>query len=69
MSRLLEQALAAVDQLSAERQDQIAQLLIDEINASAEWDRRFASTQGDLEQLANEALERDRAGQSIGRSV
>lgn len=62
MTDLLENAVEKVKQLSAEKQDAIAALILDEIGDDALWDKKFSSSLDLLEQLATEAEEEDRKG-------
>ncbi len=64
MTRLLEQAIARVQQLSDSEQDAIAALILEELEDERRWDEAFARSADVLAKLAEEAEEEDRAGLS-----
>jgi methylase of polypeptide subunit release factors len=64
MTKLLKEALAKLSKLSPERQDELAALLLAEMEDEARWDKSFAESQGALEKLADEALEEDKRGET-----
>ena len=64
MTKLLKEALDKVATLSPERQDELAALLLAEIEAEARWDNAFAKSQDTLERLADEAIEEHRRGKT-----
>lgn len=64
MTQLLQQALGEVQKLSAEEQDAIAALILDELSDDRRWDEAFAHSQSQLEKLAAKA----RADVAAGRS-
>jgi hypothetical protein len=64
MTRLLEQAIAAVSKLPEAEQDALARALLDEIGADERWDTRFAQTRESLADLADEAIAEHRAGKT-----
>ena len=64
MTALLEKAVAKASALSADDQDALASLLLDEIEDDARWDAAFARSQGVLAALAAEAMEEHRAGET-----
>ena len=51
MNALLEKAFAAVAQLPEARQETIASLILDEIEAERGWDERFAKSQDQIGEL------------------
>jgi len=51
MTKLLEQAMAEASKLSAEEQDAIATLLLEELDAGRRWDESFADSQDFLDRL------------------
>lgn len=53
MTQLLQQALAAVQQLDAAQQDTIASLILDELADEQRWDQAFARSEDKLAILAN----------------
>ena len=54
MTRLLEQAIAAVSKLPDAEQDALARALLDEIGADERWDARFAQSAESLAELADD---------------
>lgn len=64
MTRLLEQAVAKVKRLSTAEQDAIANLILDELEDEARWEKRFAQSQDALAKLGAEAMAEDRAGKT-----
>jgi hypothetical protein len=64
MTALLEKAIDRVSELSAKRQNVLAHLLLDEIDASARWDESFKSSQHELTELAGHALAEHRKGKT-----
>jgi hypothetical protein len=64
VTKLLERAVAKVKQLSAAEQDAIANLILDELEDEARWEKSFTQSQGALAKLAAEAMAEDRAGKT-----
>ena len=66
MTERLKQAFALAEQRSEEEQQVLAELVFQELQASARWEALFADPRSDklLEQLVNEALAEDDAGES-----
>ena len=64
MTKLLEKALAELARQSPERQDAIAQLVLDELTDDAAWDARFAASPDALAGLADEARREYRSGET-----
>ena len=62
MTKLFEQAVAQVSQLTAEEQDAIAQIVLEELDEEARWDASFAQSANLLAQLAQEAEQEEQAG-------
>lgn len=62
MTKLLKEALAKLSRPSPEQQDEIATLLLAEMESDARWNEAFAKSQTALEGLADEALEEHRSG-------
>lgn len=62
MTKLFERAVAQVSQLTAEEQDAIAQIVLEELDEEARWDASFAQSANLLAQLAQEAEQEERAG-------
>jgi predicted RNase H-like HicB family nuclease len=54
MTPLLIKALAAINNLTPQNQDMIAQVILDEINSDSKWDQSFAESQQLLAELSNE---------------
>ncbi len=57
MTELLKDLLAKLAKLPAERQNELAALLLAELEADERWDELFAKSQDKLEALADEALD------------
>jgi hypothetical protein len=64
MTHLLEKASAEAAKLSEDEQDAVARFLLEELESEREWDKRFAESASQLDQLAQEALAEHRAGQT-----
>jgi tripartite-type tricarboxylate transporter receptor subunit TctC len=64
MTSLLEKAFAEAAKLSQDEQDAVARFLLQELESEREWDKRFAESQSQLDQLAQEALAEYLAGQT-----
>ena len=64
MTKLLEKALSQVAKLSDSAQDEIAQIIINEIEAEKKWDAKYAKSQSLLEKMAMAALTEHRSGKS-----
>ena len=64
MTKLLEKAMNRVSKLPDKAQDEIAQIIINEIESEKKWDLKFAKTQGLLEGMALTALSENRAGKT-----
>ena len=62
MTQALEKAIAAVKALSAEEQDAIAALILEELEDEQRWDKAFAGSQDQLARLAKETREDIRNG-------
>jgi hypothetical protein len=62
MTALLDQAIAAVQQLAPDQQDAIAALILEELADEQQWDRTFAASQDTLARLAEHARAAKRAG-------
>jgi len=69
MTKLLEKALSRVAKLSDSAQDEIAQLIINEIESEKKWDARFAKSQSKLEKMAMVALAEHRSGKTRALKV
>jgi hypothetical protein len=64
MTKLLEKALEKISGLSRDEQDAIASQILAEIEDEAAWAKRFATPQGKLRRLADEALAEHRQGKT-----
>lgn len=62
MSDLLDKAVARAKDLSADQQDALAALILEEIKDEKRWDEALASSPDVLERLAAEAEVEDRRG-------
>ncbi|MEM1308612.1 MAG: hypothetical protein AAGF98_03760 [Cyanobacteria bacterium P01_H01_bin.153] len=62
MTELLEQAIAQLRSLDADKQDAIATLIIEELEDEAKWDAAFTNSQDLLADLAAEAIAEYHAG-------
>ena len=57
MTELLEEAFAKAARLPDHEQDAFARWLLDELESERRWSRAFETSQGQLAELAREALE------------
>lgn len=64
MTKLLEEAMAKVRQLSEEDQNAIAQIVLNELESERKWDERFAQSAAKLGLLADRAWTEHEAGKS-----
>lgn len=64
MTALLEKAIGKISALPVKKQNALAHLLLDEIDADAKWDKAFASSQQKLSELAGKALAEHRQGKT-----
>ena len=64
MTKLLEKALEKVSSLPQDEQDAIASQILAELEDEAAWETRFASQEGKLRRLADEALAEHRRGET-----
>jgi len=69
MSQLFEQAIAEVHKLPDERQDAIAQLILDELVDEQQWDETFANSQDMLARLASKARADVQAGRTVRKGM
>ena len=56
MTELLEKAFTEASKLSAEEQDFLAQILLDDLASEELWEQSFAESQDKLAELADEAI-------------
>jgi hypothetical protein len=64
MTELLEQAIAQLKTLPADKQDAIAILILEELEDERRWDESFACSPDLLAKLAAEAMVEYRAGKT-----
>ncbi len=64
MTQLLKKALKKVSSLPDNEQDEIAKLILDEIEDEKLWQEQFEATQEELLFLADEALKEAKAGKT-----
>ena len=64
MTELMEKALAEISKLSANEQDALAALILEEIESERIWNKLFAESEDLLSELADEALAEHRAGKT-----
>ena len=64
MTERLEQAIARLKTLPADRQDAIASLILEELEEEQRWDESFARSPNLLAKLAAEAMTEYRAGRT-----
>lgn len=64
MTELLAKAFARASELSEEKQDVIAALVLKEIESEERWGTLFADSRDELAKLAEQALAEHRAGES-----
>lgn len=56
MTNLLNKAVKRLSKLSEIEQDEIAKLILDEIEDEESWNNKFKNSQGELQKLAEEAV-------------
>ncbi|MCY4403810.1 MAG: hypothetical protein OXD54_14665 [Candidatus Poribacteria bacterium] len=64
MTTRLQQAFSEVSKLSPKEQDALANWLLAELRSEKIWDRLFDNSQGELSELASEALAEHHSGQT-----
>jgi hypothetical protein len=64
MTKLLEEAFSAIARLPEQDQDAIAALIMEELVSEERWSEAFAKSQDQLSQLADEAVEEFKKGQT-----
>ena len=64
MTELLEEAFVKAARLPDHEQDAFARWLMGELESERRWSGAFETSQGQLAELAREALEDDRAGRT-----
>lgn len=63
MTALLEKAIQTTDTLPPDKQDRLAEIILEALD-DMEWDRKFAASQDFLEALADEGLAEYDAGKT-----
>ena len=64
MTKALEVALREVSKLSEADQDALAEAILVEIRSEKAWEKAFASSEDEMERLADEALSEHRSGRT-----
>ncbi|HEY0072132.1 MAG TPA: hypothetical protein VGE04_19390 [Chloroflexia bacterium] len=64
MTELLQKAIAEVNKLPPEQQDELAALMLEELSSEQRWESAFADTSEALTRLADEALVEHRTGKT-----
>jgi hypothetical protein len=59
---MLEKAITKLQTLPPEKQEFMAAVILEELEADAQWDEAFASSQKELKLLAEQALKEIEAG-------
>ena len=62
MTRLLDKAIAEMNKLPTEKQNAIAQIVLDELNDEHLWDQAFGASQDKLAKLAGKVRQDIQAG-------
>ena len=65
MTQLLERAFAEAAKLPEPEQDAVASVFLAELQSEQRWAQAFASSQGELSKLADEALREFEAGETL----
>jgi hypothetical protein len=63
MTRLLDKAITEMNKLPADKQNAIAQLVLDELSDEQLWDQAFGASQDKLAKLAAKVRQDIQAGQ------
>ena len=64
MSKLLEEAIAKLAELSEADQDSIAMWLLEELDSERNWERLFSESHDNLAHLADKTLSEHRRGRT-----
>lgn len=64
MTKLLEQAIAKLKTLSSNEQDEIAVMILEELEDEMRWDKAFSESQAALANIASEAMAEYKAGKT-----
>ena len=65
MTEQLARVVERVSGMTAEEQDAVAALILEELASEERWDRLFGASPDTLQRLAEEALAEDRAGKTV----
>ena len=64
MTELLQKAIAEVNKLPPDQQDELAAWILEELSSEQRWESAFANTSDVLARLADEALAEHRSGKT-----
>lgn len=64
MTSLLEKAVNKISKLPESEQDEIAKIILDELEDEKEWYNKFSNSQNELSILADEALKEFKEGKT-----
>ena len=64
MTGLLKKAFDEASKLPKDEQESLAKLVLEEIKSERRWDQAFSSSAERLSELADEALDEDRRGET-----
>jgi len=64
MTQLLEKALTEVYKLSSEKQDEIASIILEELEDEKRWEKAFAASQDKLARIAQKVHSEIKAGRT-----
>lgn len=64
MTKLLEQAIAKLKTLPSNEQDEIAVMILEELEDEMRWDKAFSKSQAALANIASEAMAEYKAGKT-----
>lgn len=63
MTQLLEKAFEEIESLPKDEQDAFAAFILNEITTEQRWKEHFEDAEGELEELADQALEEHQRGE------
>lgn len=69
MTKLLEKALDQISKLPNDEQDEIAKIILDEIEDEKVWYNKFKNSQNELSILADEALKEFNNGKTKSQEL
>ncbi len=64
MTKMLEKAFSEAAKLPEIEQNAVARWLLEEIDSEKKWEQHFAESEAELENLALEALEQEKKGET-----